>query len=1211
MKYFQKYILHISLLAIVILPNKVNGQIQDDIGLLDTAISDTGIFYASIFYSDEDGNGSSDCMVGLAQGNPVAYASYSCIIRFRSDVGFVDAHNGATYTYNAANAVPVGTAFGVKYEVWFEVDISAGKWTPWVKGPGMTDPVKVLDNVDFRAKDITQVDTWKAVHQNPGDDGLDILTIGLVDSIGKVPASYYEASIDTISLLPEGLNEVWHPDSTYYTAVFPFGTSSVDVSATPLQRGTSISGDGTVDVTAGSGQFSIGATSESGTTTTTYTVDWTHTDSLKDATLSSLKILDGLSSQEYQGLSPEFSPTADNYLINLPIGTEEVVVQATASAGSQGATVAGDGTVNVSSGAELITITVTSADGSTSQKYELEIFVGQKSIYIPASFSDPSNPSSQWSYERSIESDNFILFWEEGYGTDPGDDPDSDLRANVNDVLSIAEKSYKMYRDSLKLVNQGASKTDEYKMIILLFYTKDWIATGSGVDDEIGLLNLSAWGARSGNITISHEVGHCFQYQAGADQYPLDAGDPIVGWRYGLGTNGAGGNGWWEQCAQWQAFKVFPDAQFNNVGAYLASNHLNILHEKPRYENYFIQDYWTYKHDWGFIGRLWRESYFPEDPVDAYKRIASINQEQFNDEMYEHAARLATWDIPHIKEYGKNYILSRDINPLNPEDDGSWTIEPGKCIENYGYNVVRLNVPDSSSRISVYFEGKAGADGYRSINKVEAGWRYGFVALLENGERIYSSMASSKYDKINNANPLDTLHFFVPDKCDKLWFVVSGAPQRHWHHEWDDDTADDEQWPYQVKFESTNPYGVFEFEQGEQVYSDTLSQIVTLLPVTANTYPVTPTQPELEQVCQALKMDISEIKTLMGSKIKYCAVNPNGTFNYQSTAQAPGHWFADNGYVTTYSNSNSHIFSEFKIDNFVFNIGQYPNRCQAGDQITIRQALVYTPEGQDPVHVIFVFNVKIVSPNNLDGDSFTDEEDNCPGIYNEDQSDIDGDGIGDICDKCPVTAGNADADGDGVIDGCDSCEGFNDLLDADADGVPDGCDQCAGFVDGVDSDGDGVVGGCDICEGYNDSLDADNDGVPDGCELCAGFNDSIDTDADGVPDGCDVCQGYNDTVDLDTNGIPDGCDIIGVQPVLLNVSIGPNPVDKILHVNWSDAKISKPSIKIYDINGRLQWEANSLPGDQTYIDLEGLEKGMYFLYLRTKENAGRYKFLKR
>ncbi|MBN1604150.1 MAG: hypothetical protein JW915_21245 [Chitinispirillaceae bacterium] len=423
----------------------------------------------------------------------------------------------------------------------------------------------------------------------------------------------------------------------------------------------------------------------------------------------------------------------------------------------------------------------------------------QKTVYIPGSIKSMNlnSSSSKYCYARSKESDNVVVFWEAGFGSDPST-ASGDYRVNMATLLSVAEKAYTVYLDTLKFASKGSSVTDNYKLMIFLLYTTEWTANGSGEDEKVGSLRVNPAAANIGNV-VAHEIGHCFQYITGCDTKG--------GYRYGLGDNGQGGNGFWEQCAQWMAFKVYPGQQFkeNDFKVYLNTHHKHILHETPRYASFFIQDYWTYKYDITFTGKLWRESRSPEDPVETYKRLNSLTQAQFNDEMYEQGAHLTTWDLPDIKSYGVKYIDSRAQPKMNLTSDNFWLIDKTVCLENYGYNCIKLVAPSKAANVTVLFKGKAGASGFRVLNTNKGGWRFGFVALLADGTRKYSEMKAANV--INGTNPDESLTFSCPDNCSKLWLVVSGAPQEHWKHEWDDKDDNDEQWPYQVQFKNTNLLG--------------------------------------------------------------------------------------------------------------------------------------------------------------------------------------------------------------------------------------------------------------------------------------------------------------------------------------------------------------------------------------------------------------------
>ncbi len=225
-----------------------------------------------------------------------------------------------------------------------------------------------------------------------------------------------------------------------------------------------------------------------------------------------------------------------------------------------------------------------------------------------------------------------------------------------------------------------------------------------------------------------------------------------------------------------------------------------------------------------------------------------------------------------------------------------------------------------------------------------------------------------------------------------------------------------------------------------------------------------------------------------------------------------------------------------------------------------------------------------VHSDDRDHDNVPNDQDNCADDINADQADMDGDGIGDVCDddrdgdgldneletstcyelegveRC-LDANNADTDGDGINDGIEAGALFNQPTDGHvlyaiyettneagetiqesrllSEGEPEG----VAWWTGVDTNGDEVIDVVDkigvntdpsgrLGDGLFDALDSDNDGVPNFFDTDSDNDGVLDIDESGLTDpdvttpldsDIDGLPDYADT-DADNDGVLDGQD---------------------------------------------------------------------------------------
>ena len=579
---------------------------------------------------------------------------------------------------------------------------------------------------------------------------------------------------------------------------------------------------------------------------------------------------------------------------------------------------------------------------------------------------------ARWSWHRHAQSEHFFVFWEPQFGPDPNSsNVPAALRVNIDDLLAKAEHFYKTNVETLKMVEvgQGKSYLDDYKMQIYILYQTEWLATGSGYDNVIGALWVNPSTCQPVGSTIAHEIGHSFQYQVSCDKIKQGLATEIPagydrGFRYGYGVNGAGGNGFWEQCAQWQSYQDYPAEAYSSghINLWLANSHRHFNHEWMRYQSYWFQYYWVMKHGIDAVGKVWNESKYPEDPLMAYQRIFCGNDlNALYADLYDYATRAITYDFGEIgtlaTEAAKGYKTT-----LFDAADNYYQVGYASCPETSGFNIIELNVPEAGTVIKAHFKGLPSgsalaasdpgnvedADGNvvghtTTYNKTDdsGNWRYGFVAIV-NGKPVYAPMNSGKEG---------TATYTIPANTEKLYMVVLAAPDTYTSHAWDDDETNDVQWPYQVKFENTGVFGEFNIDTTKEPTDVTLTYNFECNS-SFEAYEIGRFDLKAkEELAQAFVMKPTVMEGLLlpigeepqEGKIVIALEQPDGTYNYTSNA-SPGFWCHIDGSLGGWSEGG--VYCEFP-GGLTVAYGHRPDMpLEAGTKAVMKPTLIYTKDGK-------------------------------------------------------------------------------------------------------------------------------------------------------------------------------------------------------------------------------------------------------------------------
>lgn len=423
----------------------------------------------------------------------------------------------------------------------------------------------------------------------------------------------------------------------------------------------------------------------------------------------------------------------------------------------------------------------------------------QKTIFIPSEFS--SAPLNTWSYSKSYQSTNFIVFWGNVVGTNPATYSDVNLRFNPQSVCDTLEKIYTKFVTELGFCSDApTTNLGKYKIIIVMNDTwgsggpSGW-AFGGSYGNTIGAMWVHPNATRDGAV-ISHELTHALQGMISIQENAVGGG--YVGWEPA--------GFFWEAHANYMRTQMYPRFAGDDLPRWMGTQSFHLSSTRHHYGTfkwlYTIQD----TDGLTMVNRLWKESLANEHPLITYRRLKGWTQSQLNDFLYNYAKREVTYDYTSnnfgnimrgareaLKTSEPHYVwrLHTMLTQISATTN-RYVVPDAFAPQDYGYNIIPLYTTCSSRNVTVKFKG------HTEVNTT-AGWRYGFVATNANG-------TVSRYGALSNASD-GQISFQMNSNETGLYLVVMGAPTTHTSYVWEPGFPKIKRYPYELRIANAVPEG--------------------------------------------------------------------------------------------------------------------------------------------------------------------------------------------------------------------------------------------------------------------------------------------------------------------------------------------------------------------------------------------------------------------